>query len=580
MLKNFISSYNQYKQEISKALSFKNIKKVKKFPKKARLIISLAIFNKLNEYEPSQLRNFVKFLINSLKSKQNKIDWVKRIPNQELHDLNKQLYDKNQILALKFYLIDMIILIVFLNHENIKHRKTGNIFNIRNFVSKLIKKNITQGLSQRSLLSYISELVEYLNVNSNDFDIKKLIFQTLYDDGKRKECGQCHEIKVYTEFSKKSKNLLESKCKKCRLEERAIRNYKKKISIILRLLGSKSKIKCKECNTDISKLSALEFHHNDRTIKKVNLGDIYNSNFNHIIEVLKRENLTLFCANCHSKKQVEIFKNFKALILRNDIFKNTPEVIDQIINNYLKTSPDLKKLPPSKISSFKTQIKGWLKKRYIIEKMYNGKCIGCGEINVRNNLPSFDFHHRNENKDEEKSRWTKINKFNIQKIRKVLKEEECIALCSNCHRIITHFRFIKHIDEIFEKKYEYFKKMAKSVYKSIVDNINNYKFKKDKIVDPLKKQIKYGEGWKKYIKAIEEISEEKNNYKFTPNELALYLKLSVRVVNKYLQKLIKKGFIVLYKESEKIRVGRLIKGATPRIYMLTYLGLQQAKFLD
>ena len=116
-------------------------------------------------------------------------------------------------------------------------------------------------------------------------------------------------------------------------------------------------------------------------------------------------------------------------------------------------------------------------------------------------------------------------------------------------------------------------------YKTILKNINDFKFKKVKLKDPLRKEIEYGEGWKKYIKAILEISKEKNNYQFTPNELALFLKLTTHGVNKYIKKLIKLGFLKLIKESEKIRVGKLIKGADPRIYALTDLRLKKAKFL-
>lgn len=164
--------------------------------------------------------------------------------------------------------------------------------------------------------------------------------------------------------------------------------------------------------------------------------------------------------------------------------------------------------------------------------------------------------------------------------RKILREEECIALCSNCHRIITHYRFIKHIDEILGKKYEHFKKQAKIIYKNIVNNINNFKFKEKEIIDPLKKQIEYGEGWKKYIKAIIKLTQEKNDFQFTSNELASFLKFTIRSINQYLQKLLRLGLITIFKESERIKVGNIIKGATPRIYKLTDLGLHQFKNLD
>lgn len=346
------------------------------------------------------------------------------------------------------------------------------------------------------------------------------------------------------------------------------------------MLKSKSVIKCNECNTDLTNLSALDFHHTERKIKKVSLGEIYNASLNNIIKALENENLKLICGNCHSKKQVKTFKRFEKLILKIDIFKSTPEEINRIIDNYLSSSLDLNQLTPSKRSSFKRQIKSWLKKRYIIEKIFDGACIGCGEIHVRNNLPSFDFHHRHENSEEAKSSWGEFRKYEITKINRILREEECVAICSNCHRIITHFRFIKHIDKILGKNYEIIRDKAKLKYKKIVSNINNFKFKNVEIKDPLKKQIEYGEGWKKYLNAIYEIIKEKNNLQFTSKELTLTLKISINSINSYLKKLVNLDLIILFKETENIREGKLIMGVNPRIYELTELGIKEAKLLD
>ena len=579
ILSNFFTRLDIYKKELTDMVSIRGINTIKKFPRKARLIISLAIFNCLsqnNENIISTYQDIVEYLIKSLKIEHFRSEWVNKIPRMELDNLSKKVHNKNEIDALKFYFKDLVMLINELNLKNIEIKKTGNIFNIKRFVSRLINKKVTLGLSRRTLLSFISELIDYLNDNSDEFKTEKLNFQILYDNGYRKECGQCHEIKSYSEFNKKSEHSLESKCKECRLEEEAIRKYKKKIFALLKLLGSKSKIKCNECKTDLTKLSALEFHHNDKRIKKTSLGDIFNKNLNKIIKVLEKENVSLLCANCHSKKQVKIFKKFQKLILRNDLFENTPDEIDKIINSFIETSLDLRELTPSKRSSFKTQIKRWLKKRFIIENLYNGKCIGCGEIHIQDNLPSFDFHHRNENLIKKKSRWNEINKFDILKIIKILKEEECVALCSNCHRIITHFRFIKHIDEIFGKEYKDIKEKAKSNYINIVRNTDNFKFKNIRINDPLKKEFEYGEGWKKYITLIYELIIKKNNNEFSSNELTEFMGHNKEAINRFLKKLVNMGLIELKKDTKKIKKGNLIYGDLPRIYRLTEKGYNES----
>jgi len=43
----------------------------------------------------------------------------------------------------------------------------------------------------------------------------------------------------------------------------------------------------------------------------------------------------------------------------------------------------------------KYRIKKWIKKRIIIEILYNGACIGCRNIRSNDKLPALDFHHRN-----------------------------------------------------------------------------------------------------------------------------------------------------------------------------------------
>lgn len=73
---------------------------------------------------------------------------------------------------------------------------------------------------------------------------------------------------------------------------------------------------------------------------------------------------------------------------------------------------------------------------------------------------------------------------------------------------------------------------------------------------------------------------EKNNFQFTSKELALTLKISISSINRYLKKLVDLDLIILFKETENKREGKLIMGANPRINELTELGIKEAKLLD
>jgi len=114
----------------------------------------------------------------------------------------KSFYNKNQIIALEFYFIDLIRIVNELNLLIKDQENNANVINVRNLVSKLINKDITLGLSQRTLLSYVSELIDYLKEKTKNLKIQKKTFQTLFDDGIKKECGKCHELKPWVEFSK------------------------------------------------------------------------------------------------------------------------------------------------------------------------------------------------------------------------------------------------------------------------------------------------------------------------------------------------------------------------------------------
>lgn len=100
-------------------------------------------------------------------------------------------------------------------------------------------------------------------------------------------------------------------------------------------------------------------------------------------------------------------------------------------------------------AGFKYEVKRWIKKRSVIEQVFNGKCISCGE----DRLPSLQTHHTNQ--DLKVHKWGNIyRKWNIKElINDFIIEEECVWLCGNCHAMINTKHFENNIEEVLGEKY-------------------------------------------------------------------------------------------------------------------------------
>ena len=112
------------------------------------------------------------------------------------------------------------------------------------------------------------------------------------------------------------------------------------------------------------------------------------------------------------------------------------------------------------------------KKRSVIEQVFNGKCISCGE----DRLPSLQAHHTNQ--DLKINKWGDISrKWNIKElIKDFIIEEECVCLCGNCHSMISTKNFENNIEKILGEKYvqevkaDYYK-----INRAIKENTNRIK---------------------------------------------------------------------------------------------------------
>lgn len=126
----------------------------------------------------------------------------------------------------------------------------------------------------------------------------------------------------------------------------------------------------------------------------------------------------------------------------------------------------------------------WFKKRFIIEQLFDGKCAGCGQINVYNNLPALTFHHRNP--EAKKESWSELRFLKTDEIINIIKEKDLICLCSNCHRLIYSTQFVHNYREIFSKigLDQSDIEKADKFYDTLFKNIANFKLKSNRMDYP------------------------------------------------------------------------------------------------
>jgi len=534
--------------------------KIKRFPKKTRNVIAGFIYELLSKQSPLSNSEITDKIIDDLFLNNCYPDVIKKIPKKQFNELVEKLRDREYKTLIYDYFEDLIKVVIELKKFNEKN-EDNNPIRINSFVDILIKKDITLNQSKRAMKSTISDFLDYLNSNYEKFEITKIVPQTLYDNGIKKECGRCHQIKPYKEFNKRGDSKsLKSTCKECILAITGIKTFRNKIRIIERLGG-----RCHKCKEDINKLPVLTFHHPNKDLKTFNYGHISNRSFNRIISKLKHEKVVLLCSNCHSKEQTKIFNIFKEIIIRKDIFHSTPDQIHKQIMKFIKNHSYSKNKKNHIQSSYKRQIIRWLKKRYIIENLYGGTCIGCGEVSI-NDLPVYDIHHRLLN-NEDNIRWNGISNFSCSDIAELLIKENCVMLCSNCHQLIHATRFIANIDEIFDESS--LKLEIRGILNVILTNIQSFRFPNIKIEDLFIKEIPYGEAWKNYLITINDIIKGKGENIFTNIEIADKLGVIPASVDPFLRKLRNMKLVILLKRNIN----------TPSIYALTENGKDFAKKL-
>ncbi len=319
-----------------------------------------------------------------------------------------------------------------------------------------------------------------MEINFEEINSKKVRVsrQALYNDGKLKECGKCHKFKRYTEFGLKGGGL-RSICKHCKQIKDAFDYYRNKFLIVMNLINKQQKGKCVKCSSNFTVLPVLDFHHTKPELKKTTWRRNRRKNWKIILGLFEKEEVVILCKNCHSKEKTIIFNEFKDVILKDNLFKFKAEAINEIAYEYVKKS----KL--KNIKNFKFRVIEWIKKRSVIEQLYNGKCIGCENVSVMNNLPALDFHHRSKHQSKKKKiRWHLIKKLDIKSIGEKLIKEDCICLCSNCHTLFHSIKYYEIGERIIGKK---FREQIENIYRNLEKKIKLFNHETTEIKDPLEK---------------------------------------------------------------------------------------------
>jgi len=323
-------------------------------------------------------------------------------------------------------------------------------------------------------------------------------------------------------------------------EYRKIVGSKLKLYLVKNIYNGKyvknGNISCPECkkknfkvNTNISRLNALEFHHNsdkkENEFGAVNLYRIFASKqsnpnvLDDLVKLFESEKVVLICRNHHFILHDKYYKYFKYLINWEDIFLLFPEIIHILVMIAIDNFRLTKNLTKKEKQQIKSKILRKLKKKYIIEKIYGGYCPTCGEFNTTEHLSAFSFHHQ----DGESKKYEASQLFHLScsEIVQRLQKENGGYICPNCHSVF-HYTNIHLLDKIYEDK-NTVKKIIRD-YDNIRKKFTLIRYDKTLIKNPLKTDIKITGNIEMYLTGIYKISELKNEVNSI--DLADYLGLT------------------------------------------------------
>ncbi len=442
------------------------------FPNKAMLIISSFIYQTIEESSNYNYKDLTYKIIKDLK---NNASWVREVSLKDLQLIIPNFDDNLYFSFIFYYLSDLIQMIFKLYQKNYGQVDSIIPLHINEFSKELIEEDITMGFTRNTLNKYLSQIFEFLKLECSDFNLERLSYQeSLIDDGKSKECGVCHNIKPYSEFYMRTTNKPHYYCIECRNRIIALRNFKNKF-LTISSINNNSIIGCSQCGLTIEYLPAISTHH-PHSNKTVSYAEIRQKDLQYLIKKLKEERIVFRCVNCHSLElnYSYVFYNFKDFLMERNIFTNsTPILLNKKIDDLIIRS---------NFKVEKRELKRLLKKRYIIETLFGGYCVGCRNVGI-DFLPAFHFHHSDHSIKE--FTWSEhFRDLKIPEIIEIILDEQIICLCGNCHQLVEASHFPNIASDIFSKELSL---QVKVLYQQLNSNIMNFKINENKIsfYDPI-----------------------------------------------------------------------------------------------
>ena len=506
---------------------------------KTRRIVSLYFFNvmmnhksNLSELEshlnnlsiPNLILRFRGIIINNHELTQEEQNIIKKL-NDKIPLLKDMITNHSE--TFNKYFSDLANIIKYLLISSKSHKIILADFSTRHFCEFLGKRDIHLFNKQETLEKAILDIMDFLREKFSNFFPEKT---KTGDSWGSKICDK-GQVRIRVVGSR-------------------IKLYIMKYLYDGRYFDKDNEISiCPECldegftiNTSFPRIRSKEFHHNKLRIEGYSVNELFdlflrdrgNPYFlRDLIRRMEEESVVLICGSHHSIIKAIHFKNFKKLISweniprdfdYEDIFDLPAEIINTLVkicvDNYILPDPrpGRKIVREPNIKRRRIDVRNYilvfLKKRYIIDHIYNGLCPICREFNTRDHLPAFEYNHlfkKNELASENKRRretQAVITLYQTLPSSQIVKEMEKIYhkggyLCCNCHRNLHKDLSILgeiYDDKIILRKVREDNDRTKNFFKQ------NLVYYKGSINNPLKSQNIRSDTFAEYLIALYEIS--------------------------------------------------------------------------
>ena len=409
---------------------------IKSFPKKTRNIICVEIFRNLKENKEISDKTIISNLIKDLIEGSLNRDWINKLPTNEFLEISSKL--KTDLIFkenLNNYFNDLTNLIRDFKNLNDNNQKV----NFSKLSKDLIVENRGLNLTKKGLEGIIASIYNHLKVSYiNEFTLER----------------------------KKSKPIIGSES-----EKESIRCFKKEFKLINEMYDGLFKGKCSnpKCNTGFKRLPAFEFDHRDPSIKRTTWNNIMHKDYNEIKEELEKQKAIPTCRNCHSMKNSKIYNNFEDIITKNNLFNYSSKEINSMVFKEVEKFLNQNESKYS-VASLKYEVNRWIKKRAVIEQLFDGKCIACGE----KRLPALQTHHTNP--DIKVYKWSEISRnWNIKElVNDFIIKEEIVFICGNCHAMEGSKNFMNNVEKILgEEHSQEIQEDYDKIYRAIAEHSEN-----------------------------------------------------------------------------------------------------------